>query len=197
MARDTRIDVPELQEERVRLNIEGISPLVVNTNHFSVGPAEDKSVKGKAKECRNPEQEYLDSIHWIDQATNRSGFPARGFKAACVTAGQLLKDKAFGKAKVRGAFFIDGDLIEIFGDRRMRADIVRLRGLTPDTRYRAEYFPWTAAIEFVYADRVLKLDQILQLFNVAGSRVGIGEDRPEKGGGWGRFKIVDANIQVG
>ena len=144
----------------------------------------------KAKKERNPEQEYHDSIHWIDEEKGISGFPARGFKAACVTAGSILSKKDYAKNRTRGSFFIPTDLVPIEGTPEMRVDVVRLRGSTPDKRYRAQYWPWKATIELSYS--ILGIEQILQLFQEAGYRVGIGEDRPEKGGSWGRFRVVGA-----
>lgn len=182
------IEIPKLDENTLRISIEGISPLVVNKNHFTVTNADGGGKK--AKKERNPDQEFYDSIHWIDEEKGISGFPARGFKAACVTAGSILSKKDYAKNRTRAAFFIPTDLVPIEGKPKMRIDVVRLRGQTPDKRYRAEYWPWKATIEILYS--ILGIEQILQLFQEAGYRVGVGEDRPEKGGNWGRFKVVGA-----
>jgi hypothetical protein len=188
------LSIPTLNEDVLEIQIEGISPLVVNKNHFTVSG--DDGVKA-GKVDRNPELEFQNSIHWIDQSTGRSGFPARGFKAACVTAGQLLKKKDYQKAKVRGAFFIPDEFVEINGTPKKRHDVVRLNGRTPDNRYRAEYWPWTATIRLSFSSSILSIEQILQLFAESGAKVGIGEDRPEKGGTWGRFKLVSAKRFTG
>jgi len=185
-----QIEIPILKEQMLRIKIEGTTPLVVNKNHFTVTDPEGEGKK--ARKERNPEREFHDSIHWIDESKGTSGFPARGFKAACVSAGSILNAKDYKKNKVRAAFFIPADLIEIKGEPKMRRDVVRLRGLTPDKRFRAEYWPWKANIEILFAESILSIPQIMQLFTEAGSRVGVGEDRPEKGGSWGRFKVMSA-----
>jgi len=198
-----QIEIPQIREDILRIEVEGITPLVTNKNHFAIGAegSKDPDIKGSrnVKEDIPPEKAFHDSIHWIDEKTGKSGFPARGFKAACVSAALLegVKKKSYNKRNVRASFFIPADLIEILGTPKMRSDITRPPRGAPKMTYRAEFWPWRAIVELIFAESILSVAEIIQLFSVGGSRIGLGEDRPEKGGSWGRFKVVKAERLAG
>jgi hypothetical protein len=106
--------------------------------------------------------------------------------------GPILDSKAYKAQRVKAAFFIVGDLTPIEGPKKMRHDVVRLLGRTPTDRFRVEYWPWKTTLEIIFAESIMGVSQILHLLNEAGSRIGVGENRPQKGGAWGRFKVVSA-----
>lgn len=61
---------------------------------------------------------------------------------------------------------------------------------TADIRYRAEFPDWKARVLVRYNANVLSEAQILNLLNVAGFAVGVGEWRPEKDGQYGMFHVA-------
>jgi len=94
--------------------------------------------------------------------------------------------------EARGAFFIMGDIIPIVGEHKMREDIVRLNGRTADLRYRAEYPEWQITFIVNYNPDIIGVDSIINLLEVAGFHVGIGDWRPEKNGTHGMFHVLRA-----
>jgi hypothetical protein len=85
------------------------------------------------------------------------------------------------------------DLVRIAGSEpEMREDPVRLNGVTADLRYRGQFWPWHVKLTIAYNKGVLSLDEIVNLINIAGFAVGIGEWRPEKNGQNGSFRVVTA-----
>jgi hypothetical protein len=73
----------------------------------------------------------------------------------------------------------------------MREDMVKIAMGTADLRYRGEFSDWHARLLVRYNANVLSESQILNLINVAGFAVGVGEWRPEKDGMNGMFHVAD------
>ncbi len=166
----------------------------------------DKSTqKASVKKAKDPEQEYRDTIYFIDD--KRIGFPAPAFKQAMIRGG-----KAMGLVMVdmQSAFFVLGepgmndsrDMVEIIpvddgmkliggdGGTNMREDIVRLANKNPDLRYRAEVRKWKATLDIEYDASQVSFEQLVNMVNRAGFGVGIGDWRVEKKGDFGRFEVV-------
>jgi hypothetical protein len=72
----------------------------------------------------------------------------------------------------------------------MREDMVRVGMGTADLRYRGEFADWHAKLLVRYNANVLSESQILNIINVAGFAVGVGEWRPEKDGMNGMFHVA-------
>ena len=121
-------------------------------------------------------------------AEGRFGFPAIGLKAAAVRA---ATDVGLKMTDMRRAFHIDLELVEIQSEQhpQMRMDMVRVGMGTADVRFRPEFRNWKAEIPVRFNEAVISVEQIVNLFNLAGFGVGIGEWRPEKDGQWGMFHV--------
>lgn len=147
----------------------------------------DKQMKKatKAKEAKNPEQDFLDSLYVLPDGDGY-GFPAIGFKAALVRAGTYAD---FHMTFLRGAFLIPGELVRIDGQPTPREDMVRLSGKVADVRHRAEFLNWSATIPIQLNEAALSREQLANLFVIAGFAVGVGEWRPEKNGQHGTFEL--------
>lgn len=120
------------------------------------------------------------------------GFPSVAFKAAMVEA-CTSTGKAITKVQARQAFHINGEFTKIIGQPRMREDMVRLNGQTADIRYRGGFKEWSAVLSIRYNTRVLTAEQIVNLLNIAGFSVGVGEWRSERDGGFGLFHVASGN----
>jgi hypothetical protein len=175
---------------KIRAIIKGTSPLI--THAWSQKAKQmmlDKQMKKatKAKEAKNPEQDYLDSLYVLPDGDGY-GFPSIGFKAAVVRAGTYAD---FHMTFLRGAFHIPGELVRIEGNPTPREDMVRLSGKVADIRYRAQFVDWAAEIPIQLNESALSMEQLANLLVIAGFAVGVGEWRPEKNGQYGRFEIVN------
>ena len=182
------VDIPQLAIDFLRFKVVGDSQLVCHAwDPKAVQMMLDKqTMKAKqGKEAKDPEACYLGSLYKMDDG--RYGFPARAFKAAAVDACSHVQ--GITKVLARGAFHVVGDLVLIDGAPRMRQDMVRVGMGTADIRFRGEFPEWSCELLVRYNKNVISTNQIINLFNVAGFAIGVGEFRPEKNGSWGMFHV--------
>ena len=200
-----RLEVPEMRIGRMRLTLFGDTPLVCHRfDEKATQMILDKQM-GKAavgREYKKPAEDFFRAfyvlpgtvplLHDEDEnnvwAEGRFGFPAIGLKAAAVRA---ATDVGLKMTDMRRAFHIDGDLVEIKSEQhpQMRMDMVRIGMGTADVRFRPEFRDWSADVPIRFNEAVISVEQIVNLFNLAGFGVGIGEWRPEKDGQWGMFHV--------
>jgi hypothetical protein len=179
--------------EKFTVTVQGTSSLI--THRFSeraIGAILDKQMKRAkvAKEAKNPDADFEDSIYRMDDG--RAGIPASGLKNCLVSACRFL-DKSVPMTLVRGVVHVDADdLVPIEGpDPRMRRDIVRVGMGAADVRFRAEWLVWAIDIPLIINADVMSIEQVVNLLQLAGFSVGLGEWRPEKDGSHGRFVVGD------
>lgn len=205
---DGPIIIPAIQLERVSVKVVGDSPLIMHKwSEKAKREMLDKQMKvakTKGKDAKDPVADFIDSMYWLDgmpeekteagfkqaieSGAARFGFPSVAFKAAAVSGGYragVTKDKV----SMNGAFHIQGELVEIEGMPIMREDMVRVGMGTADIRFRGEFPEWSAWLPITYNTGVLSLDQLVNLFNLGGFAVGVGEWRPEKSGNNGMFHV--------
>lgn len=139
------------------------------------------------REKKNPETDFEQSLY--PHPDGGYGFPAIAFKAAAVSACTSL-GKAITKVQARQAFHVVGELIKIDGVPTCREDMVRVGMGTADIRHRGEFKKWSCELTIRYNARALTREQIVNLFNVAGFAVGVGEWRPERDGQYGLFRVA-------
>lgn len=184
----TAIELPPLNIQTVTFVLIGDSPLIVHAwSEKAKRQMLDKQMKKatKAKEARQPEQEYEDALYRTE--TGCYGFPAIGVKAAMVSTCRFVDAKM---TVLRGAVHIDCEMLTVIGDPRPREDMVRVGMGTADLRYRPEFVDWRIPVTVKFNASVISAEQIANLLNAAGFGVGIGEWRPEKNGSYGRFHVA-------
>jgi hypothetical protein len=173
------VTVVEFAIREVKIPIKGLSPLIVHAwSEKSKKMIEDKQqgrAKNKKHDLRVPEEDYEGAKH--KSPLGWEGFPAAGFKAAMIRAskslGMVMKD-------TQTSFFVKADceetqLVRIYGDSRMRTDMVKVGMGSSDIRYRPEYAAWEAELTIEYNSGVLSQDQVYQLVKAAGFFCGVGE----------------------
>lgn len=202
------IELKAVEFKEITLKIKGVSPLLVHNWDDKIKQEMLDKQMGKAKtkkhDIKNPVRDFIESLYWLEgkpaEPTEeafeeaikngaRFGFPSVGLKASVVSAGYragVMKDKV----STNGAFYIKGEFVEIKGTPHMREDMVRVGMGTADIRFRGEFDEWEALIPIRYNAGVLTAEQIVNLFQLGGFAVGIGEWRPEKGGVHGMYEVV-------
>ena len=169
-----------------------------------------KKTKSSAKEAKNPVEDFIESIYWMEGKPSeyteeafeeacrngaRFGFPVTAIKQATISSAYrngITKDMA----SLRGAFFIAGEGSELLADVKgctptMREDMVRVGMGVADIRFRGEFASWYMDLQVSYnANGAYTLDQIINLINVGGFSCGIGEWRPEKDGNYGMYHVA-------
>jgi hypothetical protein len=185
----TGVTIPAINRQRMRVTLVGDSALI---SHKWSDKAKkemlDKQMKQAktAKAAKDPERDYRESLY--EHPDGGYGFPCVAFKAAAVGACRFTDGLKMTEA--RGAFHVDGELAKIEGEPTMREDMVRVGMGTADIRYRGEFQSWRTTLEISYNADAISIGMIVNLFNLAGFGVGVGEWRPEKDGSYGRFHVA-------
>lgn len=200
-ATEKRIEIPPMNIREIEIVLVGDSPLVVHAwseKAKAMMLAKQQKKARQAKEVRDPMQEYADSLYWMSKrpanltlsaiAKGKFGFPCIGFKAAAVSACRYVDGVPMTVA--RGAFHVQGELVQIAGKPNPREDMVRIGMGVADLRYRPEFTTWRVTLTVTYNANVVSPEQIVNLFETAGFAVGVGEHRPERNGQWGRFHVA-------
>lgn len=203
---DTAIELPKLNIGLMEVTVIGDSPLIVHQwSEKAKREMLDKQLKKAkgAKEAKDPKADFEASLYRLPNGGY--GFPSIGFKSAAVTA--CTSVAGITKIAARQAFHILGEDVDINGVFKgtkarhnlvrikckkptMREDMVRVGMGTADLRYRGEFADWSAKLLVRYNTNVLSESQILNILNVAGFAVGVGEWRPEKDGMSGMFHVA-------
>ena len=191
-----QITIPGLKREMLIFTIVGDTDLVINKwSEKAKKEMLDKQQQkaGHKKGKRNPHEEYRSAMYIIsdkNEKKERHGIKSIALKNCAVRA---ATDAGLNMTDMRRAFFVLGEFVEIIFPKEtpeMREDNVRLRG-TSDLRYRPGYWPWEAVLKIEYNANVISAEQIINLFQLGGFGVGIGEWRPERNGPMGRFHIKE------
>lgn len=195
------VEIKQFEIREVTIPITGMSPLIVNKfSNKAIQMILDKQTnvaKNKKHDVKDPQADFENAKHYSTQGWE--GFPAAGFKAAMIRGakmiGMVMKD-------TQTSFFIKADdeetqLTRIYGESRMRQDMVRVGMGAADIRFRPEYVQWSANLTIEFNEGVLSLDQIYQLVKAAGYGCGVGEMRPEKGKfNYGRFVLSQETDKI-
>lgn len=188
-AKNVEINLPRLNLQMMHVKLVGDSALICHAwSKKAKQQMLDKQMK-KAKagrEAKDPEQDFQDSLYPLENGS--FGFPAVAFKAAAVSACRYADGLKMTEA--RGAFHILGEMIEIDGEPTPREDMVRVGMGTADIRFRGEFKKWSAVLPLRINTLALSVEQVVNLFNLAGFGVGVGEWRPEKDGSYGMFHVA-------
>jgi len=195
------ITIPQIEIKHLNLVVVGDSELVVHRwSEKAKKQMLDKQMKKakQAKTAKDPWMDFCESMYWLDpemptKPTQKDidkakfGFPSIGFKASAVTACTSIDGMT--KVAARQSFHIDEEFVTIDGVPRMREDMVKIAMGTSDIRYRGGFTKWSCNLEIKYNSRAISAEQIINMMNVAGFGVGVGEWRPEKNGQFGRFHV--------
>lgn len=187
------ISIPSIRIQNLTVKLIGDSPLICHAwSEKAKKQMLDKQMKAAkaGKEAKDPHRDFLESLY--PHPDGGYGFPCVGFKAAAVGACRFADGIKMTEA--RGAFHVVGELAKISGSEpEMREDMVRVGMGTADIRYRGQFSPWSVELTLSYNRDALSPEQIINLFNLAGFGVGVGEWRPERDGSYGRFHVANEN----
>jgi hypothetical protein len=184
----------------VSLGIIGRSPLIMHA--WSVKALREMREKHAGKKTKN--RDVRDPQREAEEATYKTrdgkpGIPAMAIKNAIIEAAH--KDLGVEKTLVRKALFLKcGDpkvviQLEYESVEECVEDLVRVAGGSPDLRYRPYFYGWKCRLEFVLETNLLTVETFVTLVNRAGMSVGVCEQRPERGGEYGRFE-VDPDVKI-
>jgi hypothetical protein len=182
--------IPQIDIREIAVTIIGDSPLICHawSNKAKEMMLRKQMKEAKAgKEAKDPQADYEESLYKLPDGSGY-GFPCVAFKSAAVGACRF--SDGIKMTEARGAFHVVGELVTIDGTPRMRQDMVRIGMGTADIRFRGEFPTWRTTLRVQFNATALSPAQIVNLFNIAGFGVGVGEWRPEKDGSYGRFHVA-------
>ena len=185
------IIIPQIAIQLLMVKVVGDSPLICHAwATKAIQSIKDKQAKKatKGKEARDPQADYEAAFYRTEDGA--PAMPSVAFKSAAVSA---CRDLDMKMTEARGRFHVEGELVEIVGEPRFREDMVRVGMGAADIRYRPEFVKWSAILPITYNSTQISPEQIINLLNVAGFGVGVGEWRPEKNGQYGRFHVASEN----
>lgn len=193
-AEEPNLDTPAATKPEIHIfNVVGISPLLQNNPASFIGSKENADLAAGKKKYVDEEEALL---RLYKDPEGNYCHPAEAFRKSMVRA---VVGRKFGKmtatTAIQGSVFIvepyalildeDGELAKEYAiDRRScvvgKARILRCRPCWPKWRMRVPLEIDTA---------FLAPSQVREALSLAGRIKGIGDYRPEKGGGFGRFKV--------
>lgn len=200
----TAIELPPLALQTIEIPLIGTAPLIVHAwSEKALRQMADKQQKkaSKGREAKDPRADFIGSLYPLtalsdaptdeELAAAKFGMPGVAFKSAAVTA--CTSTGAITKVAARQAFHVVGEMVELIGPPpAMREDVTRVGMGVADLRYRGQFDPWGAKVRVEINTAVISAEQVVNLFSLAGFAVGIGEWRPERDGGYGRFRVASA-----
>ena len=213
--KEETVQIKPLDIQRVNIRIVGDTPLIVHAwsekGKKMMLDAQTGATKTSAKEKRDPFDDFIQSLYWLEGKPEKStpeafmkavekgakwGFRVGAIKQAANSAAYRLK-WVKNQMELRGSYFLSteyGDMCEIKGSvPEMREDMVRIGMGSADLRYRGEFKNWYADMTLEYnASGGMSLEQIINCINAGGYVCGLGEWRPEKDGSFGKFHIETA-----
>jgi hypothetical protein len=210
-----RVDLGELLSDEeptqdFKLWLLGTTPLIC---HAWSEKAKQDMLKGQvgstrtAKEKRDPEADFLASLY--DMGDGKTyGFPVTAVKKAILACAH--KDRGIPRTDVMAALWLDAEVVRVrpalasaicdlplvriyAGPPAMREDMVRIgAGLrkTANLAYRAQFSVWGMRITGSVNPLMVAPHALAFLTKQAGSAIGIGDWRNEKGGWFGAFRIA-------
>jgi len=182
---------PTMRPEFVVFNITGISPLLQNNPAEFIGKNEDSGIT-VGKKTYNDETEAALRVYRNEDG--KYGHPAEAFLKAMVKA---VAGKKFGKlfatSVIKGSVFVVEELgLILDGKGKLATEYAIDRrgvviGKSRVLRCRPKWSPWGMQIVLEVDTAICPPQNVLDALSLAGRTVGIGDYRPEKGGGFGRF----------
>ena len=169
---------------------------------------EMKAFKGSGKQARDPKADFESSLYPMGDGSY--GFPVTGVKQAIWMVAH--KDKGIPREGVKQALWLNAEivsvrpalagaicnmpLVRVYGSQpQMREDMVRVgSGIkkVATFAYRAEFRYWAILVTGQYGDDVLNKNSLLNLTEIGGIRMGVGEWRNGRSGGiMGRFRVAN------
>lgn len=183
--------------ETIRLKITGTRPLLMH-NGAAMMPDEGADTKGAVvKKIPTPEEEAQRGAYRFPDGTLY--LPAEAFRSSMIEA---AKGRKFGKRSapdvVAGSVFVTSDTVALIDDRGtpmtryeidVRRAVIRSTGGSV-VRARPRLDKWAAVLELEFDPDFVRPDHIVQLAEIAGRIIGVGDYRGGKRRGpFGRFAV--------
>ena len=193
------MEFQELRPERARYHILGVTPTIIYRlsekakRELLLPKGRKTAAEKKGTLKHHPVQEFRESPYTIksNDAPTLLAHIAPVFKKAIT--GAALDMPGATKTQMERLVWVCGERVPIYGVPRLHMGIVRSADMkkTPDVRTRCIVPKWAAIIEVQWMAPILREPTISRLLSAAGMIQGVGDWRPQRGGQYGQFKLVD------
>lgn len=180
--------------DTVRFTVEGITPLLMN-NPAKMGMETVGTTRGN--KVYDPAEE-AEAAAYRNEDGNLA-LPGVQFRSSVVNASTIFKAQK-GRGSLKGAIAhiqVDEELVPLKTlngkwikeyEIDTRRAVVQRQGIL---RWRPRIFPYRASFTVLYDTALIKDEIIKEVLSDAGNRIGVGDYRPQKGGWFGRFQVID------
>lgn len=185
----------------IKFVIEGISPLLMNRFHEAAQEAVSNGTRLTLTGQKPPPREQAEQKLYQD-SDGRCVMPGQNLLAAIVDAGRHIKS---GRSKLTtmksslipaGISLLEFELPITPGKWEVDSRAV----VIPSTGgrimcHRPRFDEWRVASTAQIDESMFDKRLVRELFDLAGSRVGVGDFRPARRGPFGRFKVVSWKVE--
>lgn len=189
-----------MEIKELNYTIQGLTPLLMHNPRSLMMASGNGHGPKKQKVLPSAEEEAETGAY--RNAEGILGFPAIGVRNAMITAAGAFKHKTRSwKGFVTHVQIKPDDLLLLHNEKGpvtdFEIDVRRcvIKGRGSIVRARPLIQSWQASFAFVVDTSMLPTDEPHELIKTflleAGSRIGIGDYRPEKTGWFGRFTVLD------
>jgi len=209
--KDKLIRMPDLREEMLLVEILGRTPYIQNRLSDEVVDGIEatrmegggQSAEAKERPPLDPKAEMLAKLHLIEAAKNgagldlkkcKFGIPVAAFKKAIADITYTLTGTF--KKNTNAALNIEPDFAGMVALKFKGAPYMR-RGVKNRPfliYYQPVFSPWGCTLRIRYDMSMTTQSSVISMLRHAGAKVGVGNNRPEKGGEFGTFGV--GKIQV-
>jgi hypothetical protein len=176
---------------QITVQLTGASPLLMHSISLQTMEQMMKKVKkGGTGSIPSPEDEAEQGAYRM-----KSGelcIPARCIKACLVNASTWYKmGKKSAKQFIAGSVTIEPYEVGL-GTKKYEIDLrtVVIQGKSRIVRARPRLDNWSVTFNIIYNDKVMESEIIKQIMEEAGYRIGLLDNRPQRGGECGCFKVT-------
>lgn len=214
--KEITVNLPEVDFRYLTVKLVGETQLVTCPFSVKQMQQIEDKVTGKAKtqkhDIRNPWEDFIYALYWLTPPPK--DFTEQAFKTAIDKGARFgihvgaIKDSAIMAAyrrglvknavTARGLFQITGTVQDWFYEKscieiitseppKMRKDCLSTFSSGADMRYRPQFNKWALEFTVKYDNGTISPEQLLMWFQLGGFACGLGENRAEKGEGWGSY----------
>lgn len=186
---ETEVTVNEIQMTRMEFCVVGLSPLVPHAMSFKakgqlIFPSKKKNQAEKDSSFKHdPYQEMRDAAYKFrgDEENTRLYLPGSMFHSAMSAA--AIDISGAKKSQVGRLTSVEQEKIPLYGIPQIWSTIVRSSDMnrTPDIRTLPIIPKWAATFAVSFLGSLIPANSVANLLGAAGTIVGIGDGRPQKG----------------
>jgi hypothetical protein len=197
----SEVEIREIRAHQVKFHIVGASPMIMHRFDQKAWrelllPSRPMNAAEKVQNLKHdPIAEFRGGLYLCRDKTAETAIhiPAGAIHKSI---GQAAIDiPGVAKAATLRLTTIIDQTVHLYGLPSISCMMTRLAGInsTPDVRTRPIFREWACSFTVQYIAGLINEQQIAELLAAAGHIVGLGDWRGQKGGSFGRFRVVRPN----